>query len=77
MANNKLLVDERQADIGGFMVGRLLPFRKKRQVGPFTFIESCYLSSHILLFLFKFCTTLTQYLPSILSNHQDYDEYSK
>ncbi|MGB6037022.1 MAG: pirin family protein, partial [Cryomorphaceae bacterium] len=39
MANNKLLIDERQADIGNFMVGRLLPFRKKRQVGPFTFID--------------------------------------
>ena len=39
MANNKLLVDERQADVGNFMVGRLLPFRKKRQVGPFTFID--------------------------------------
>jgi redox-sensitive bicupin YhaK (pirin superfamily) len=39
MANNKLLVDERQTDIGNFMVGRLLPFRKKRQVGPFTFID--------------------------------------
>lgn len=39
MSNNRLLVDERQADIGSFMVGRLLPFRKKRQVGPFTFID--------------------------------------
>ncbi|MEL7161769.1 MAG: pirin family protein [Bacteroidota bacterium] len=39
MANNKLLVDERQADLGNFLVGRLLPFRKKRQVGPFTFID--------------------------------------
>jgi len=39
MANNKLVVDERQADLGGFLVGRLLPFRKKRQVGPFTFID--------------------------------------
>ncbi len=39
MANNKLLVDERQRDIGNFLVGRLLPFRKKRQVGPFTFID--------------------------------------
>ncbi|WP_299362353.1 pirin family protein [Winogradskyella sp.] len=39
MANNKLLVNERQADLGQFMVGRLLPFRKKRQVGPFTFID--------------------------------------
>jgi len=39
MANNKLLVNERQKNIGNFMVGRLLPFRKKRQVGPFTFID--------------------------------------
>lgn len=39
MANNKLIVNERQADLGNFMVGRLLPFRKKRQVGPFTFID--------------------------------------
>jgi len=39
MANNKLLVNERQTDLGNFMVGRLLPFRKKRQVGPFTFID--------------------------------------
>jgi len=39
MANNELLVNERQADLGNFMVGRLLPFRKKRQVGPFTFID--------------------------------------
>lgn len=39
MSNNTLLVDERQADLGNFLVGRLLPFRKKRQVGPFTFID--------------------------------------
>lgn len=39
MANNAMLVDERTRDIGNFMVGRLLPFRKKRQVGPFTFID--------------------------------------
>ena len=39
MANNNLLVVERQTDLGGFLVGRLLPFRKKRQVGPFTFID--------------------------------------
>lgn len=39
MANNKLIVDERQRDIGNFMIGRLLPFNKKRQVGPFTFID--------------------------------------
>ncbi|BDS10400.1 pirin family protein [Aureispira anguillae] len=39
MANNKLLVNERQRDLGNFIIGRLLPFRKKRQVGPFTFID--------------------------------------
>ena len=39
MANNKMLVNERQRSIGKFLVGRLLPFRKKRQVGPFTFID--------------------------------------
>lgn len=39
MSNNKLLVNERQADLGNFMVGRLLPFIEKRQVGPFTFID--------------------------------------
>lgn len=39
MANNKLIVDERQSDLGNFIVGRLLPFRRKRQVGPFTFID--------------------------------------
>jgi len=39
MANNKLIVEERQTDLGNFIVGRLLPFRKKRQVGPFTFID--------------------------------------
>ncbi|MEM1326096.1 MAG: pirin family protein [Bacteroidota bacterium] len=39
MANNNFLIDERQADLGGFLVGRLLPFRQKRQVGPFTFID--------------------------------------
>lgn len=40
MANNeKLVVEERSRSIGNFLVGRLLPFRKKRQVGPFTFID--------------------------------------
>lgn len=34
-----MLVDERQRDIGNFLVGRLLPFRKKRSVGPFVFID--------------------------------------
>jgi len=34
-----MIVDERQRDIGRFMVGRLLPFRKKRAIGPFVFID--------------------------------------
>lgn len=39
MANNKLLVNERQTELGNFLIGRLLPVRQKRQVGPFTFID--------------------------------------
>ena len=39
MANNKLIVDEKVADLGNFLVGRLLPIKQKRQVGPFTFID--------------------------------------
>lgn len=34
-----MIIEERQRDIGQFLVGRLLPFRQKRQVGPFTFID--------------------------------------
>lgn len=37
--NEKLIVEERRRDIGKFKVGRLLPVRQKRQVGPFTFID--------------------------------------
>ncbi|MDX1278341.1 pirin family protein [Oceanihabitans sediminis] len=39
MSNVKLIIEERAADIGNFMVGRLLPFRQKRMVGPFIFID--------------------------------------
>lgn len=39
MSNIDLIIEERPADIGGFLVGRLLPFRKKRSVGPFVFID--------------------------------------
>ncbi len=39
MSNVDLIIEERAADIGNFMVGRLLPFRQKRSVGPFTFID--------------------------------------
>lgn len=39
MSNINLIIEERPADIGNFMVGRLLPFRDKRMVGPFIFID--------------------------------------
>jgi redox-sensitive bicupin YhaK (pirin superfamily) len=39
MSNINLIIEERSRDIGNFMVGRLLPFRKKRMVGPFIFID--------------------------------------
>tara|TARA_R110001592_G_scaffold243783_1_gene505006 strand:+ start:249761 stop:250636 length:876 start_codon:yes stop_codon:yes gene_type:complete len=39
MSTNDLVIPERSRDIGDFIVGRLLPFRKKRMVGPFIFID--------------------------------------
>ncbi len=39
MSNIKLIIEERAANIGKFMVGRLLPFRQKRMVGPFIYID--------------------------------------
>ena len=39
MKNIQLIIEERSANIGNFMVGRLLPFREKRMVGPFAFID--------------------------------------
>ncbi|SMD38309.1 hypothetical protein SAMN04488029_3738 [Reichenbachiella faecimaris] len=39
MSNVRLIIEERAANIGNFMVGRLLPFREKRAVGPFVFID--------------------------------------
>ncbi len=39
MSNVGLIIEERPADIGNFLVGRLLPFRQKRMVGPFIFID--------------------------------------
>ncbi|WP_316779320.1 pirin family protein [Pedobacter antarcticus] len=39
MSNINLIIEERAASIGNFMVGRLLPFREKRMVGPFIFID--------------------------------------
>ncbi|MEN1785813.1 MAG: pirin family protein [Bacteroidota bacterium] len=34
-----LIIEERSRDIGDFLVGRLIPFRKKRMIGPFIFID--------------------------------------
>lgn len=39
MSNIKLIIEERPNIVGNFMVGRLLPFREKRMVGPFAFID--------------------------------------
>lgn len=39
MSNIKMIIEERPSNIGNFMVGRLLPFREKRMVGPFAFIN--------------------------------------
>lgn len=39
MSNIGLIIEEKAADIGNFLVGRLLPFRDKRTVGPFVFID--------------------------------------
>jgi len=39
MSNIQLIIEERSVSIGNFMVGRLLPFREKRSIGPFVFID--------------------------------------
>lgn len=39
MSHVDLIIEERAADIGNFLVGRLLPFRQKRMVGPFIYID--------------------------------------
>lgn len=39
MSNINLIIEERAASIGNFLVGRLLPFRQKRMIGPFCFID--------------------------------------
>ncbi len=39
MSNIDLVIEERAADIGNFMVGRLLPFIQKRSIGHFVFID--------------------------------------
>lgn len=39
MSVKELIIEKRSRDIGAFLVGRILPFRKKRMVGPFIFID--------------------------------------
>ncbi|GHE23495.1 pirin family protein [Sphingobacterium griseoflavum] len=39
MSNIDFILEEKAADIGNFLVGRLLPFRQKRSIGPFVFID--------------------------------------
>src|SRR6266436_2577350 len=34
-----LVIDQRRRDLGGFEVGRVLPFAKRRMVGPFIFFD--------------------------------------
>lgn len=38
-SNVGFILEEKAADIGNFLVGRLLPFREKSAVGPFVFID--------------------------------------
>ena len=35
----ELVIDQRSRDLGGFEVGRVLPFTKRRMVGPFIFFD--------------------------------------
>ena len=35
----ELVIDQRRRDLGGFEVGRVLPFAKRRTVGPFVFFD--------------------------------------
>lgn len=39
MSTINLIIEERPGNIGNFLVGRLLPFKDKRMVGPFIFID--------------------------------------
>lgn len=34
-----LLIDQRRKDLGGFEVGRVLPYAKRRMIGPFVFFD--------------------------------------
>jgi redox-sensitive bicupin YhaK (pirin superfamily) len=35
----ELVIEQRRRDLGGFEVGRVLPFAKRRMVGPFIFLD--------------------------------------
>jgi redox-sensitive bicupin YhaK (pirin superfamily) len=35
----ELVIDQRRRDLGGFEVGRILPFARRRRVGPFVFFD--------------------------------------
>jgi redox-sensitive bicupin YhaK (pirin superfamily) len=35
----ELVIDQRRRDLGGFEVGRVLPFAQRRMVGPFIFLD--------------------------------------
>jgi redox-sensitive bicupin YhaK (pirin superfamily) len=35
----ELVIDQRRKDLGGFEVGRVLPFAKRRMIGPFIFFD--------------------------------------
>src|ERR1700754_4536550 len=35
----ELIIDQRRRDLGGFEVGRVLPFAQHRMVGPFIFFD--------------------------------------
>ena len=35
----ELVIDQRRRDLGGFEVGRVLPYAKRRMVGPFVFFD--------------------------------------
>jgi redox-sensitive bicupin YhaK (pirin superfamily) len=39
MSMIELVIDQRRKDLGGFEVGRVLPFTKRRMVGPFIFFD--------------------------------------
>ena len=35
----ELVIEARSRDLGGFIVGRVLPFAQRRMVGPFVFFD--------------------------------------